>query len=334
MAENSKIAWTTHTFNPWIGCTKVHEGCAHCYAEGMAKRTGKAIWGPSGTRSKTSNEYWSKPMKWARDAENAAERPRVFCASMADIFEDWQGPILDHLGNEICVCHGCGKHVNYLGDCGGSEPKCGRAPRRLVLDDLRRELFGIIDATPNLDWLLLTKRPENVWRMLGRGPFSSRRYWPNVWLGTSISNQKTAEEFVSRLVKCGELAPVLFISAEPLLGRIDLTRLANGGGETYDALRAEVRTNPSHKFRTSDTAPIKQVIIGVESRGPYLGSLGDFKSEAAWIDAAESLVAQCAAAKVACFVKQIPVNGKLSHDPNEWPEDLRVRQFPAVTTAV
>src|SRR6266404_3416295 len=118
MAENSKIEWCDHTFNPWIGCQKVSPGCDHCYAEAMMdKRYGRVKWGPHGERKRTSEDNWKKPLVWAKRANG--HRPRVFCASLAD----W-------LDNRV-------------------------APR------WRSDLGRLIEDTPELDWLLLTKRPEN-----------------------------------------------------------------------------------------------------------------------------------------------------------------------------
>ncbi len=87
MAENSKIEWTTHTFNPWIGCQKVSPGCDHCYAEAlMDTRWGKVKWGPHGERKRTSEANWKQPLRWAKAANGT--RPRVFCASLADVFDN------------------------------------------------------------------------------------------------------------------------------------------------------------------------------------------------------------------------------------------------------
>lgn len=177
MGENSKIEWTTHTFNPWWGCTKVSEACKHCYAESWAKRVGKDVWGPSVDRRMFGDKHWMEPIRWNAAAKNSSERPRVFCASMADVFED-----------------------------------------RAELDGPRGRLFDLIEATPNLDWLLLTKRPQNV---LDRVRWGSS--WPsNVWLGTTIELQKRAEELLPYLERIP--AKVRFISAEPLLGPLELTR--------------------------------------------------------------------------------------------------------------
>ena len=231
MAANSKIEWTYATFNPWLGCTKVAPGCAHCYAESFAKRTGKVKWGPSGTRVKTSDDYWRQPLKWNRDAEKDAERRRVFCASLADVFEDWSGSIHDHNGNQLGISEEqTGWKMLIPGSGGdGFVPMATVETKRLgTMDDMRMDLFALIDKTPWLDWLLLTKRPENV-----------RRMWPltsdgtdsgesdelprsNVWIGTSISEQETADRNLSHLLGCRDLCPVLFLSAEPLLGPIHL----------------------------------------------------------------------------------------------------------------
>lgn len=175
MGENSKIEWTTHTFNPWWGCTKVSEACKHCYAETWAKRLGQKVWGPKVERRTMSDNHWKQPLKWNRDAENTSDRPRVFCASMADVFED-----------------------------------------RSELVEPRTRLFNLIEATPNLDWLLLTKRPQNVKTMA-----KWDQDWPdNVWLGTTVELQTRADELLPFLADIP--AKVRFISAEPLLGPLDL----------------------------------------------------------------------------------------------------------------
>lgn len=177
MGENSKIEWTTHTFNPWWGCTKVSEACKHCYAEAWAKRVGQPVWGPKVDRRSFGDQHWRQPLRWNAAAAGLSERPRVFCASMADVFED-----------------------------------------RDELDLHRRRLWDLIDATPNLNWLLLTKRPQNVRRLAGWGAF-----WPeNVWLGTTVELQKRADELLPHLAE--NPAKVRFISAEPLLGSLQIEK--------------------------------------------------------------------------------------------------------------
>lgn len=296
MAE-TKIEWADFTMNPWLGCTKVSPGCNHCYAEAFNKRTGKAKWGPNGTRIKTSENYWRQPLKWNREAEAAGVRKRVFCASLADVFEDWVGDVMHHTGIVL-----------------------GRS-----LDDLRAELFALIDQTPWLDWLLLTKRPENIARMWcshantdGRPP--SQLHRDNVWLGTSISDQATAIKNLDPLLNCRSLCRFTFVSAEPLLGPVDFRKLT---GCTRD--------DDSCKCFPGG---IDQVIIGCESNGQGVGSLGEFPDNQSWLFAAEDIVSQCRAAGVAAFVKQIPSNKLVSHDMDYWPARLRVRQFPVPKNGV
>ena len=86
--ENSKIEWCNHTFNCWIGCIKVSPGCENCYALGLDKRFGHDRWGPGSKRERTSAANWRKPLQWNEQAEKEGKRYKVFCASMADVFED------------------------------------------------------------------------------------------------------------------------------------------------------------------------------------------------------------------------------------------------------
>lgn len=175
MAKNSRIEWTNHTFNPWWGCIKVSPACKHCYAEAWSKRVGQNVWGPKSERRFFGDKHWSEPLKWNLEAERSGERRRVFCASMADVFEDRAG-----------------------------------------LDEWRVKLWALIEKTPHLDWLLLTKRPERIAATVPWG-----KNWPgNVWIGTTVEDQEWADE---RLPYLAELpAAVRFISAEPLLGPLNL----------------------------------------------------------------------------------------------------------------
>jgi protein gp37 len=88
MGKNSGIEWTDHTFNPWIGCSKVSPACDHCYAESYANRYGKAVWGQGQPRQLTSDGNWKQPLKWNHEAMITGTRRRVFCASLADVFDN------------------------------------------------------------------------------------------------------------------------------------------------------------------------------------------------------------------------------------------------------
>lgn len=248
MGRETKIEWTDHTFSPWRGCTEAqdaagvqHPACDNCYAKAMAKRNPSTlgVWGDvagGGTRVVAAPAYWRQPLKWDRDAKKAGVRRRVFCASISDVFEDWTGPIVDSQGRRLLRTLDGRTTVDPNDDY----------PEALTMSHLRADLFRLIDATPNLDWLLLTKRPENVRRMWrtrdeckecdgdGRkvvgwnadaheneeGKCECHR--PNVWLGTSIADQATYDVWMPRLLESWDLAPVLFLSIEPLVGPIDL----------------------------------------------------------------------------------------------------------------
>lgn len=238
--RDSKIEWTHHTFNPWWGCQRVSPGCEHCYAETFANRLGFKVWGPAKTtaRRMASATYWQGPIAWNKAARDSGERQRVFCASMADVFED---------------------HPDVV--------------------ESRARLFALIDATPYLDWLLLTKRPENVNAMLGGWKLSA-----NVWMGTSVEDQRRANERIPALLDIP--ARVRFLSCEPLLGPVDI-------GAAYPAM------GPMTHFGFTDgfgyEALLHWVIAGGES-GPKARPMNP-----AW---ARSLRDQCVDAGVAFHFKQ------------------------------
>lgn len=376
MAENTKIEWCHHTMNPWRGCTKIADGCTNCYADTLSKRNPSVlgIWGPNGTRVKAADAHWKLPVKWNREAEcncgaagrgdrecafcaGGCQRPRVFCASLADIFEDWSGDyVRESHGCILFRCHKCQTDSagNYCGKCGN---ECGAT--YLSLDDLRRDLFALIDATPYLDWLLLTKRPENICSMW---PFEAHRtgstvstivYRPNVWLLTSIATQADADKNIPELLKCRDLVPVLGVSAEPLVGPVNLGPwMAEPTPDSYRLLSKfygadgfdESGSQPERAFKLLDPQPLDWIIVGGES------GHGARPCSIAWV---RSIIEQCKAAGVPIFCKQLgasPVweptefhadieggllnlKDKKGGDWNEWAADLRVRDFPKVGVA-
>lgn len=351
MAENSKIQWTHHTFNPWRGCQKVSSGCDNCYAETMSKRNPGTlgVWGPNGTRVVASESQWKLPHKWNREAEAAGERRRVFCASLADVFEDWGGPVVNSKGEGLFE----DGHYWFSPD-----EDCFAMSDPLTLTHIRRRLFEVIDQTPWLDWLLLTKRPENARRMMASAMgYSERmvgieidieehieRCSPNLWIGTSVENQEQADKRIPELLRVP--AAVRFLSMEPLLGPVDLTNVEDStrekiwvdclGGVFSRFVRNNLDVPPCGI--TYDSV-VNWVIVGGES-GP-----GARPCDLEWI---RSIQDQCKEAGTPVFVKQIGaitvdsrfaesdgtpafiggIKDKKGGDPSEWPEDLRVRELP------
>lgn len=334
MAENSKIQWTDHTASPWHGCSKVHTGCENCYAMNASVRNPSilGVWGDDGVRVK-SKSFIDNLRKWNREGEKAGRVVSVF-PSICDPFED-----------------------------------------RPELVDWRNEMFAAADELPWVRLLLLTKRPENVRRMYvpyllenvpghvsqNEGDGKMLRARPNVWIGTSVSDQETADKWIPELLKLRDLTPVLFVSAEPLLGAINL--------------RTGIYEMPSQGRRGTTLergldGNVDWLIVGGES-GPHARPCN-----VEWI---RSTIEQCKAAGVPCFAKQLGSyavvpwsdvavasyvqHGRpspdsvqlgadfkiqsLAYDPSlgliqfkdrkggdwsEWPETLRVRQFPPTAT--
>lgn len=292
MGTETKIEWCDHTFNPWIGCTKISPGCDHCYAERqMDKRLGKAKWGAGQPRWRTGESNWRLPVLWnwwhsrqmdAWDAGLALAqgdeqdlllrgfvkpvRPRVFCASLSDVFDSEVDPAW------------------------------------------RVDLFELIAKTPNLDWLLLTKRIGNARAMLNETVETMAHGindwdflpWPNVWIGATIVNQAEADRDVPKLLAIP--AAVRFLSIEPMLGPVDLTKLPTvdpefpDDGEFYRDVLGQRDWHPDWECGESWLGPaIDWVIAGGES---------GHNARPVHPDWFRSLRDQCAEAEVPFLFKQ------------------------------
>ncbi|KFC62738.1 Bacteriophage protein gp37 [Devosia sp. LC5] len=259
MAETSAIEWTDSTFNPWIGCTKISPACDHCYAEAlMDKRHGRVKWG--GERSRTSESNWQQPRRWQKQAA-------AFFA--------------EHGRRQRVFC-------SSLADVFDNQ----------VPTEWRDDLWALIRDTPALDWQLLTKRPQNIGKML---PAFWDEVRGHVWLGTTVEDQQRADMNIPHLLRHD--AAVRFISVEPMLGPIDLeaARPAENirvfGFPVVDVLRgchmhAPYGIRPRSK---PGKAKVNWVIAGGES-GPEARP-----SHPDWF---RSLRDQCAAAGVPFLFKQ------------------------------
>jgi protein gp37 len=293
MAENSEIAWTDHTVNPWWGCSKVSPACANCYAEGVAHRFGGALWGPDAPRMIRVDAATREALRYERRAAKLGVRYRVFCASMADFFED--RPDLDE-------------------------------PRLRFLDVMRRTPhldWLILTKRPEAIRPLL-KRAYNAAEVIHCGSALAVWLWnwldgmfvpANVWLGTTAEDQAWANKRIPDLLATP--AARHFVSIEPILERVDLTQIPFHGGR----INALTGLWDVGKFETM--APrLDWVIVGGES-GP-----GAREMSLLW---AISLRTQCATAGVSFFMKQLSKKGwpKTFRDFDSFPYQIQAREFPA-----
>lgn len=271
MAEITLIPWADATFNAWIGCNKVGPGCENCYAERDSKRFhgDKVLWGVNAQRITMSENYWKQPIKWDKKAAEKGVRQRVFCSSMADIFDK-------------------------------------NAP-----EGIRDRLWALIKATPNIDWLILTKRIGNAKSML---PPDWGDGYKNVWLIITVVNQEEATRDIIKLIDTP--AAVRGLSMEPLLGEVSLRWLpAFPENAPTTAQSPSGTTNEYDGLRKLDW-----IIAGGES---------GCNARPMNLDWARSLRDQCKAANVPFFFKQLSQSSSKSFkDYTSFPEDLKVREFP------
>lgn len=346
MSETTEIQWADHTFNPWIGCTKVSPGCLNCYAEVQtftrAQRSkGRELWGRGMLRHRTSAQMWKEPLAWNRKAKYTVKCPLCLCVSDQD--ED-----------DKCI-RGCDAKMQRQWPRPRVFPSmCDWLDEEVPIEWLTYFL-KLIHDTPHLDWLLLTKRPENfagrleevTFHLSMKGPENHDPYFynfltrwhvqqgleegeqdvppSNVWIGTSVEDQTRANERIPALLKIP--AKVRFLSVEPLLGDVDLTLF-----QPFCRKLEDYRS-----VRGIFNGDIDWIIVGGESGKDAR------PCNVAWV---RSIVEQCKATGVPCFVKQLGSNPtmqcgdvtcierlrpkhKKGGDPDEWPEDLRVREFPS-----
>jgi len=293
MGDKTGIQWTDATWNPIRGCSRVSEGCRNCYAEKVASR----FCGPG-----EAYEGLAKDGRWTGKVQLIEEhlddpirwkKPRrVFVNSMSDLFHD---SFFEGL---------------------------------LRKDEPVRQIFKVMAAAKQHTFQVLTKRPDNMRRFMGWWMDQYGDVPPNVWLGVSVEDQKTADERIQLLMRTH--AAVRFISAEPLLGPLNITPFLTSGG---------IRFGMGCKYGEGGLdKKLDWVIVGGES-GP--------RARPFQLDWCESIVEQAKAAAVPVFVKQmgenaiwnagsadwrIPFTDRKGADPAEWPRALRVRQFPGEGT--
>ena len=219
----------------------ISPACDHCYAESWAKRTGSpGLW--RGERRRTTASNWLQPVKWNRDAAMVGVRRKVFCAALADVFD-----------NQVPA-------------------------------SWRDDLWRLVEQTPHLDWLLLTKRPQNIARMLP-GPHTGVRAWgdgwPNVWLGTTAEDRKRAASMLARADEARRLFPAL---------------LSGSPGPAPAAPEASVPDDPGHdgtgEADRSRPSWMQRLRLRMQGRRFVAGALGAAEDAHGWPAATDRATAR------------------------------------------
>lgn len=265
MGKKTGISWTDHTFNPWWGCVEVSPACDNCYARVFANRMSPGLWGKDAPRRFFDDRHWQEPVHWNRQAEKSGVRRKVFCASMADVFED-----------------------------------------RRDLDAPRFRLFNLIEQTPWLDWLLLTKRTDRIAELvsvewLDIGPPS------NAWFGTTVENQRMAEIRLPALRALPFVNPMPWVSYEPALGAVnwqpwlDFVRWIIFGGESGSDRKSEARwaLDTLQQCRSRGVLPDGRLAVAYFNK-----QLGEH------------------------LARELGCESKAGKVPAEWPAVYQVQQFP------
>ena len=317
MAENSGIAWTDSTANFWWGCTKVGPGCDSCYAETWSRRTGGQHWGVGVPRRKIKGTVALLRKLNASGHKFLAEngRPRrVFIQSMSDLFD-----------NEVPVEWFC-------------------------------EAWSLIEACDRLEIQIVTKRISVVEkRLAGVGATA----WPkHAGLLVTVCNQEEADRDIPRLLalKARFSIPWVGVSAEPLLGPIDFRNLRTGERTRIDALTGAqaAYSAPGHggdigvMLASIPPYALPRDLYGHGLNWIVLGGESGRRARPMQIEWVRSVIEQTRGTATACFVKQmganprhggldavtvstaLPIRDRAGADPEEWPADLRVREYPLV----
>jgi len=282
MSENSKIAWTDHTFNIVWGCEKIAPECAGCYAETWAHRMKYDVWGKDATRRILSEKYWQNTLNWNKKAMKLGQNQRVICGSMCDWLEDHP-----------------------------------------TVNTERQKLFPLIEQTPWLTWLLLSKRIENFERMIPETWFYSV-FPDNIWLGISAGCQDMwnscwpiLESIKFRYYR------LAFVSIEPMIEQMDIRD---------DLVDIDIGDEDGKRWLQFPD----WLIIGGESEQPK------WKARPMDLQWVYDLLDQVHETEIKIFVKQLgsawaKKAGIYDVDPkgenmDYWPADLRIRELPSEVT--
>jgi protein gp37 len=370
MAQATSIEWAEHVWNPVSGCTRVSAGCDNCYAMHFAHRfskvPGHAMEGLTVIRNNKVD--WSGKIKLNEDTLLAPLRrkkpTRYFVNSMSDLFH--HNVHDEYIDKVFAVMALCPQHTfmiltkrpERMEAYFESRDNSGALPEVIWIEAERILRSGVTCTNPPFklwsDRVAYNDEPQDY---MHGSDYTGNWPLPNVWLGVSVEDQSTAEERIPLLLQTP--AEVRWVSAEPLIGPLNLYAPNDGiircRRGHFDYLHDDETLDPEDECgaRDEDGAPcgahfsrvplfegyhddrLDWVVVGGES-GP-----GARPFDLNW---AKSILKQCREANVACFIKQLgsdpfysmklgttfKFNNRKGGDMSEWPEDLRVREYPGM----
>lgn len=291
MGQKTTIGWCHHTFNPWWGCTEAGPECDHCYARTFSHRLGFELWNVEARRF-FGAVHWGEPRIWNTMALKAGERRRVFCGSMCDVGERMSTPLGQRLQQE------------------------------------RVKLWGLIEQTRGLDWLLLTKRPQNLPAIVPPA-WMSHGFPSNVWVGTTAGDLPGWRKRVKYLRRLP--AVVRFVSVEPMLGPMAGVELAGVdwviiGGESGAGARPFELAAAGALLKLCQASGVAAFVKQFGAR-PVI-SVEAWRAEADG-GRAPLITPRGRTPEVeGAGLVQLALNHPKGEDPGEWAPRFRVQEFP------
>lgn len=312
----TKIQWADFTFNPWLGCSKVSAGCANCYAESlMDKRYGKVRWGQGQPRRRTTPAYWRQPLRWNREAMAVGVRRRVFCASLADVFDE---EVSDEWRHELFALIGLTRGLDWL--------LLTKRPEKM--HRWKTELdFGKVN-----DYARTISKRDDIAVLPTQRHGMVPGGWPleNVWLGVSVENQEAADLRIPVLLRTS--AVVRFVSYEPALGLVDFTPYWRVVSDPYSWLGWVIVGGESGPgARPFNVSWARSAILQCRSFGAAC-FVKQFGAQVRWNGNAPAWPAGVDAAEAVgepAHTFRMRLRDHKGGDPSEWPEDIRVREIPS-----
>ena len=323
MGRKTGIEWTDRTFNPWRGCEKIAAGCLHCYAARDSRKNPAILgsWAPGAPRVVAPDKYWAQLDAWDREAKYRGDPLLVFCASMADVFEDNSGHLVTTKGDVV-----------FADQDGRIGPQF--TARLARLKDVRKKLFDEIPLRPKLIFQLLTKRIGLVPQQLDE---LGVRSLPTSWIGASAANHRETIQAVEGLEAVADRFALSFLSLEPLVGPVELGAILKNRKAPDWVIVGGESAGPGETARPCAIEWIWEIVLvcrelGIDCFVKQLGSFAITENANLW-DLPIGSLEDVGRADAPAAAARLRLQDKKGGDPFEWPIPVDVREFPIARSA-